>query len=885
MATDHPNAFRPGANYSAFAGTPTPTAAAWSPPMANPAPVPDENMITAYTEHVFGGMEGFIPARGYPEADCSDEKNELDWFGNDASAPGQLANFARKVVAMRYSCFIVPGTVAERGQALAVHVLKMLAALVDLDKGDIAAKSAWLELHLGPATMVVRSGGATPEGQDKLHLYWRLNAPADPKRVANLRDVIARKVAADRSFGSPHQPIRVAGSIHGKRAPRLVEIIHIDKSRTLDLFALEEAAHQMAPLPGLPPVAPKAERHEYPPVAITGDVTDANRRHGRIKLEKLASEFRNADEGNRHATMMRNACMLGGIVALGWLPAEEVENCFDDVVMAIHETNRHQGAFKSLREGIAKGMATPGGPLEHDFRTNSTTALLAAAQAAGATFNPMASAENAPETFSFDDPVDIWGRFDPPELPPGILPSLLERYARAVAENQGSDMAGVAMAALATCANVIHPSISVQMKENDEWREQINLWLLLVGLPSTKKSPIMKAATRPLLKIEAKAQDAHKIAMGSWTSRNAGMKKGEVTEPEPVRRRLLVDNATTEALQDIQVQTQGRLFSVQDELAALLASMDCYRTGGEFSKDRPYWLRAYDGGGYMIDRVRKGLGNYIEHNQVGVLGGIQPDKIRELANSSSDDGLLQRFICITLKPAGVGADRPAGFVSARYSQLVEDLHGLSMPFLFDGFGPLYLGAEARAVREECERWVHELQAVEITDAKLASHIGKYVAIFGRLCGAFHLIEETLARQTNPKGLLRRKISGDVARRVLALIKTFILPHAAAMYRNTIATSDIKAGNVERVASAILAGTDDRILPRDFRGTRLSVGDIRAALRQLEGYGWVQAVEGVRSDSTPYLVNTVLRQKLAERAEEAKARQAKAAAVFAALRRT
>lgn len=411
-------------------------------PGGNPSVTPSPAMIAAYLEHVFGGTEGFIPARGYPESDGSDEKNVLDWFGNDASAPGRLTDFARKVADKRFSCFIVPGTVAERGQALAVHVLKMRAVLVDLDKGDIGAKRAWLEQHLGPATMVVRSGGVTPDGQAKLHLYWRLDKVADPRRVADLRGVIARKVDGDRSFGSAHQPIRVAGSIHGKRAPRLVEIIHIDQNRTLDLFAMEEAAHQMAPLPGLPPVASKADRHEYPPVAVTGEVTDAHRRHARGKLEKLAGEFRSAGEGDRHATMMRVSCMLGGIVAMGWLPSEEVENCLDDVVVAIHEANRHQGAFKSLREGIAKGMATPGGPLEHDFRTSSPTALMSSLQAAGHSVTGATTFDPATEPQTFAHFMARKQISDATQPQPLMAPETLEgRRARLAAINYSGEAA------------------------------------------------------------------------------------------------------------------------------------------------------------------------------------------------------------------------------------------------------------------------------------------------------------------------------------------------------------------------------------------------------------------------------------------------------------
>src|SRR5690606_1159605 len=125
--------------------------------------------------------------------------------------------------------FVVPGTVENPGDARAEHILQTQVLLVDLDHGDIAAKRAHLERHVGRPTLVVASGGVTAEGQRKLHLYWRLTEPAegeDVARVCRLRQTIAAKVGGDPAFKSAHQPIRVAGSIHAKGGSRrLVEIV------------------------------------------------------------------------------------------------------------------------------------------------------------------------------------------------------------------------------------------------------------------------------------------------------------------------------------------------------------------------------------------------------------------------------------------------------------------------------------------------------------------------------------------------------------------------------------------------------------------------------------------------------------------------------------
>ena len=134
--------------------------------------------------------------------------------------------------------YVIPGTVAAAGQAKAAEVLQMQAVVVDIDNGDIAAKRAHLERHLGPPTMVVESGGITAEGQRKAHVWWKLTEPAegsDLARVTRLRGDIAAKVGGDMHFRSAHQPIRVAGSVYYKNNLKTqVQIVELNGERERD---------------------------------------------------------------------------------------------------------------------------------------------------------------------------------------------------------------------------------------------------------------------------------------------------------------------------------------------------------------------------------------------------------------------------------------------------------------------------------------------------------------------------------------------------------------------------------------------------------------------------------------------------------------------------
>jgi hypothetical protein len=128
--------------------------------------------------------------------------------------------------------FIVPCTLKdERGTAENCDVFRTVCA--DFDTGDTDAKLAFVEQHIGKAHLVVLSGGTTDEGSPKRHAYWGIDN-TNVAEVVALRDAIARKVGADIQFGlgvdgnpygRAHQPIRLAGSIHGKSGVRRLVVI------------------------------------------------------------------------------------------------------------------------------------------------------------------------------------------------------------------------------------------------------------------------------------------------------------------------------------------------------------------------------------------------------------------------------------------------------------------------------------------------------------------------------------------------------------------------------------------------------------------------------------------------------------------------------------
>ncbi|HKX78233.1 MAG TPA: YfjI family protein [Novosphingobium sp.] len=221
-----------------------------------------------------------------------------------------------------------------------------------------------------------------------------------------------------------------------------------------------------------------------------------------------------------------------------------------------------------------------------------------------------------------------------------------------------------AMSYLAVCASLIGGKRRVRPYQTSAWAEPCILWCGVVGDPSSRKSPALDAITERLRDLERDHTDRHKLDIRGYqeTAERAkasraewqdaikkAVKAGNATpampddavEPdEPTRRRLMVMDATPEAMGAILAGNPQGTLHFRDELAGWLMSFDRYSPGG-----REFWLEAYGGRAFSFDRKNLSKGPLqIPFNGVSVLGGIQPAKMSAALLQSPDDGLVARFL-------------------------------------------------------------------------------------------------------------------------------------------------------------------------------------------------------------------------------------------------
>jgi Protein of unknown function (DUF3987)/RepB DNA-primase from phage plasmid len=474
---------------------------------------------------------------------------------------------------------------------------------------------------------------------------------------------------------------------------------------------------------------------------------------------------------------------------------------------------------------------------------------------------------------SWPRPVDLWGNFNPPPLPKGLLPPLIEEFAFTESENMGCDPAGLAMAALTTSAAATPDYIKLQVKENsDSWLESARIWAMVVGNVSTKKTPILNRAVMPLYIIEA---EAHREFVKAMQRYEALSKEDQQQTEKPVQRRMQIDDATIESAQQIFCDNPNGLLCIQDELSGWFGSMDRYTGNG--AKDRAFWLRAYNGGPYSVDRVSRGSFR-IPNLSACVLGGIQPDKIREFAADGVDDGLLQRACPIILSASTNDRDKVEDEVNREYTAIVARLTQINEPDQY-----LYFSPPAQLIQREMSIKITSLeQSYEMINKKLAAHIGKYRGIFARLCLIFHCIDNMvdIRFQTNVKLC----VFEDTARRAAKFISDFLLPHAITFYNGVLGVAD-NHDQLTNVAGYILAKQlskiDNRTIQRGNRSMRrMTQKDIDNVFNHLEVFGWITKV--VDKNHTTYgIVNPRVHTLFSEHAERERHRISEAQKVIQA----
>ena len=302
---------------------------------------------------------------------------------------------------------------------------------------------------------------------------------------------------------------------------------------------------------------------------------------------------------------------------------------------------------------------------------------------------------NEPDTIIKDLLADAWpdpkpiNHSLPPvtSITPDMLPEPLYNYAINTAKRLGVPIEFVAVPLVVALGSVIGTKVAIMPKRYDNWDIVPNLWGAVIGKPSSKKSPSITEAMKPIDNLVSKARADYELnkqehetqklindskakiaekelkkladTLASQTDDDDGTDK--VTDDDlrqkatfiadskkqdesiPIPRRHMVGNITMEKLGEIENQNNNGVLQFRDELSGFLASLE----KDSEQEQRAFYLSGFNGtGSEMVDRIGRGS-LFIENHCLSVMGGIQPDKLEmyleQTMRGLGNDGLMQRF--------------------------------------------------------------------------------------------------------------------------------------------------------------------------------------------------------------------------------------------------
>jgi len=388
-------------------------------------------------------------------------------------------------------------------------------------------------------------------------------------------------------------------------------------------------------------------------------------------------------------------------------------------------------------------------PSEADANANESWAAAPA---------PAGHSNEWPEPLPLEGELPQVMAFDERLLPESLRPLVCD-----VADRMQVPLDFPAAVMLLTLAGTVGRRARIQPKAVDSsWIVVPNMWGGIVAPPGQLKSPVITAMTAPLRAIErewrgdfanaeashGQALEEHKLAFAAWKELyKRSKKKGGVdpTRPDPApasptMRRLIVNDATGEALHEIMGKNPGGIFVVRDELTGWLSQLE--RAGRE--GERAFALSAWNGDTeHTIDRIGRGH-IYVPHCCMSLLGGIQPSRLRvyladALADGPSNDGLMQR-LQVTVWPdtfTGRYVDRAP---DPRFSDKASDVFARLAEMDPDTAPVFRFEPKAQSLFEEWYQANDAKAKDPATHPAMSAHLAKYRSLMPSIALLFELVD-------------------------------------------------------------------------------------------------------------------------------------------------
>lgn len=344
------------------------------------------------------------------------------------------------------------------------------------------------------------------------------------------------------------------------------------------------------------------------------------------------------------------------------------------------------------------------------------------------------------------------------------LPEEIRPYIEAVSESLQVPVDMVATFVLSILSLCIQGKYWLNVKP--DWTESLNLYVVVVGRPSERKSPTLKETTKPVFKYVEEENEKRqpyiaeyelkkKIITGrlkniqdalakmskknTYTMNDAIECQKELTELEEVRElKMILDDVTPESLVKAMQENNERMgiISAEGGIFGMLAGR--YNNNTNFD----IFLKSYSGEYYSAVRIGREDAE-LKHPYLTICLAVQPQVISDIMENKDfrGKGLLARFL-YSIPNTRVGErvykTKPISpFIRSDYEKLIHEL--LDIPD-FTNFveRTIRLSDGADKLAETYYHWIESRLTNELEE--IEDWAGKLHGNTMRIAGILHVVK-------------------------------------------------------------------------------------------------------------------------------------------------
>lgn len=336
-------------------------------------------------------------------------------------------------------------------------------------------------------------------------------------------------------------------------------------------------------------------------------------------------------------------------------------------------------------------------------------------------------------------------------FPLQVFPAQFQKFIKEVSVSIHVNTTMVACAVLPIISSAIGNTVRISPKE--DWLEPIFIWLIIIEKTGRGKSPLMRILTKHVKRLQSISEKEYREKMNAYDIEmkvRKGKNKDELIKTSidgiiadsaemPKRRHYFVQNFTVEALADVFDDDSRGTMICRDELAGYILSLNQYKNKGD---DREQILELWDAAEWKNDRKKEK--KYLHNTGIGLIGGIQTEKLSEIFTKESFcDGLLPRHLMSLSRNEQPQFSRKTISTDTNdwYTKLLDECYSKEIKFDENNCIEstiLKLDEEAIRVFEKFfeEYWKYE----KYVSRRLSTFIPKLISYSLRIAGVLHVIE-------------------------------------------------------------------------------------------------------------------------------------------------